>query len=392
MKRIGLFLGASPTHGGVFQYSEAVLEALSGIDHPKLSIVVRYIDPAWIPVLRGYDVDGRYIPRGSLVRLLDAVLWRIPLPVRLWRHSVAYVHSITRTLARDACDLWIFPAQDIWTYLTPAPALGAVHDLMHRYEPSFPEVSALGMYRQRERHFRRMGRWAIGILVESVTGRPQLVESYGVDLAKVFVLPYIPSRHVREGSDETVGVATLPEKFLFYPAQFWEHKNHVRLLHAVAKVRERYPDVRIVFVGSPKNGYKRVRAEVTALGLEDNVVFLGYVPDAEMPGMYRRARALVMPTFFGPTNIPPLEAFALGCPVATSRIYGIPEQVGDAALLFDPLSVDEMAATLERLWSDDDVCSTLADRGRARAATWGPEQFAERLAGILAALDGATPA
>ena len=97
------------------------------------------------------------------------------------------------------------------------------------------------------------------------------------------------------------------------------------------------------------------------LGLAENVHFLGYVPEAHMPGLYRRARALVMPTFFGPTNIPPWEAIALGCPVAVSDIDGMRDQMGDAALFFDPTSVPEMAQVMERLWRDDALCRELAN-------------------------------
>ena len=89
--------------------------------------------------------------------------------------------------------------------------------------------------------------------------------------------------------------------------------------------------------------------------------------------------ALVMPTFGGPTNIPQLEAFVLGCPVATSRIFGIPEQVGDAALLFDPADVDEIADCVKRLWQDDALCDSLIRAGHERAARWGEQQFAQRL-------------
>ena len=93
-----------------------------------------------------------------------------------------------------------------------------------------------------------------------------------------------------------------------------------------------------------------------------------------------------MPTYFGPTNIPQLEAFALGCPVATSRIYGIPAQVGDAALLFDPGSVDQIFDCLQRLWTDDALCADLAEKGRHHAANWGPEQFRDRLLQIVETL------
>jgi glycosyltransferase involved in cell wall biosynthesis len=102
-----------------------------------------------------------------------------------------------------------------------------------------------------------------------------------------------------------------------------------------------------------------------------------------MAPIYQRARALIMPTFFGPTNIPPLEAFSLGCPVAISKIYGMPEQVGNAALLFDPSSETEIAEIMYRLWTDDELCDTLARKGRVRATIWNRSTFQERFEEIL---------
>jgi glycosyltransferase involved in cell wall biosynthesis len=96
-----------------------------------------------------------------------------------------------------------------------------------------------------------------------------------------------------------------------------------------------------------------------------------------------------MPTFFGPTNIPPLEALSFGCPVAVSRIYAMPEQLGDAALYFDPNSVQEMSQVLVRLWNDDDLCNELRVRGQQRLDSWTPVHFAARLGTIIdALLDG----
>jgi len=92
---------------------------------------------------------------------------------------------------------------------------------------------------------------------------------------------------------------------------------------------------------------------------------------------------MVMPTFFGPTNIPPLEAFACGCPAAVSNVYGMPEQADGAALLFDPNSMEQMASVMERLWVDDELCRGLAIRGRQRIAQWGAPQYGEALRNIL---------
>ena len=90
-----------------------------------------------------------------------------------------------------------------------------------------------------------------------------------------------------------------------------------------------------------------------------------------------------MPTFFGPTNIPPLEAFACGCPVAVSNIYGMPEQVGDAGLLFNPRSDVEIADTIYKLWTDNDIIKNLINMGHQKNKEWGQTQFNQRLLEII---------
>ena len=90
-----------------------------------------------------------------------------------------------------------------------------------------------------------------------------------------------------------------------------------------------------------------------------------------------------MPTFSGPTNIPPLEAMKSGCPSAVSNIYAMPEQTKEAALLFDPESVDDMASAIAKLWEDDDLCRDLSERGKAVSREWTKEHFDTLVAKIL---------
>jgi len=305
-----------------------------------------------------------------------------------WRKSAARLDTNIRALIAERCDLWVCPNHDRYAFRAPAPTLGTVHDLMHRYERSFPEVSRDGEYERREFHFSETCAWAKGVLVDSEVGKRQLIESYAIPEARAFVLPYIAPRYMREppsAEDATFDERyRLPEKFFFYPAQLYRHKNHRALIEAIALMKDAHPDVRLVLVGATdRNGYDEMRALVAAKGLSERVQFVGYVPDADMPAFYRRARALVMPTFFGPTNIPPLEAFVVGCPVATSGIYGVPDQLGNAALLFDPHSVDEIHDCLIRLWTDDALCAELSERGREHSRRWGPPQFAARFREIV---------
>src|SRR4029078_5403100 len=94
---------------------------------------------------------------------------------------------------------------------------------------------------------------------------------------------------------------SLPAKYFFYPAQFYTHRNHPGLIAALARMQESYPAVRLVLVGlKERNGFAKVQQLVQENGLGDNVLFLGYVPDADMAALYRRARALGTPTLFVP--------------------------------------------------------------------------------------------
>ncbi len=107
------------------------------------------------------------------------------------------------------------------------------------------------------------------------------------------------------------------------------------------------------------------------------------MPVAELAWLYRHARALIMPTFFGPTNIPPLEAMALGCPVGVSGIYGMPEQCGSAALYFKPDDPADIASVLCRLWTDDSLCGELQQKGLARARLYSTATFNKQVRRIV---------
>jgi glycosyltransferase involved in cell wall biosynthesis len=226
---------------------------------------------------------------------------------------------------------------------------------------------------------------AKGIFVLSEIDRQQVLDAYHPPAEHMHILPHVPPRYiftteVPAGFDSRY---PLPAKFLFYPAQFWEHKNHKNILRAMALLKPELPDLKLVLAGSKKNAYESVVRLAEGLDLADDVLFLGYVPDADMPELYRRARALIFATYYGPTNIPPLEAMVTGCPMALAETTCMPDKVGDAALVFDPDSVDEMAACIKRLWTDDRLCAELAAKGKIYVGKWKQEHFNQRMLEII---------
>lgn len=384
MKKIGLYLDCTPPRGE-FQINQFVLEAISALPPERFSVIVAYSSELWPEFLKNYKLKTLHVPAGFWGRAFCLGWTLLGLPVGLWRTVCPLFYPMARAFINEKCDLWIFPSQNSKSYQIPVPALGSIHDLMHRYARSFQESSSPWEYRYRERMFANVCRWTKGVLVDSEVGRQQVAESYGMPLERLHVLPFVAPPYIRQNSTPPGFDSrySLPAKFIFYPAQFWEHKNHKRLVRAVACLKNDLPDLALVLAGSPKNAYDSVVNLVHELGLTNDVHFLDYVPDAYMPEIYRRACALVMPTFYGPTNIPPLEAFVVGCPVAASGIYAMPEQLGDAALFFNPESITDIADCIARLWTDDQLCANLVAKGRKRTSEWGQHQFNERLRTII---------
>lgn len=385
MKKIGVYLQSEPTCGGTYQYNQLIVDALLAL--PQFQVCAVYAEDHWATYLKDKAIESHFVPRNRFWEILMGVWRRLKLPVTWWRKTLGPFHPLARALAQQKYDFWIFPSQDPF-YWYPIKAIGVVHDLMHRYERQFEEVGALEEFNRREFHYQQTCDYAQAILVDSELGKTHLESAYHNAHQKGQVLPYIAARDIatRQPTSDFATKYALPKKFIFYPAQFWCHKNHIRLLQALESVRKTCSDVQLVLVGSQKNGYTQVLETIKHLKLQEHVRIFGYVEAENLPQFYRQARALVMPTFFGPTNIPPLEAFALDCPVVISGIYGMKAQLGDAALFVDPHSVDDMAAKIKQIWMDDALCKMLIDKGRVHHRNWHFDAFKQRFAQILEAI------
>ena len=388
-KRIGVFLGIKTSAGGMFQYIESILDALTLLQKQNYEIYVAYTYPVWESVLTQYSFKTQKISAGVFGIKLSDFMSMMRIPGAFSRMISSIFNPVSFQLSRLKCDLWIFPAQDSIGYQTREVAIVTIHDLMHLYEPSFPEVSSNGRRLIRDHRFSNLAAYGSAILVDSEIGKGHVMESYGTSSNKIFSLPYMPPSYIYRNvdMDSFNKRYILPDKYIFYPAQFWEHKNHKRLIEAASKIAHEAPDIALVFTGGQDKAYKDIKKYVKSIHMQDRITFAGYVSDSDIVGFYKRARAMIMPTFFGPTNIPPLEAFVCGCPVAVSNIYGMPNQVGDAALLFNPNSVNEISNVMLDLWNDDDLCVELVDKGYKKVAKLNLENFSKSLDNIISTVD-----
>ncbi len=386
MKKIGLRLSGRPDNGGSYQFWLSIIKALSALDREKYAITVFANDDSWFAISGKFGLKEYVLLEERRHFINDCAGYAY----RKWENGIArffyqYTDDCIRMIRKRHIDLCIAELVDGVGDVLGIPTMIPIFDLMHRYE-EFPEV--VEKYDEREKMYRHQCKYAQIILADSDVGKQHIIESYSdvrPQLEKhIEVLPFVPPDYIYHTlQDDGFSNTLIFDKYLFYPAQFWTHKNHENLLKAMAKLRQKGLAVNLILVGSEQNNRVNVERLIKQCNLEDNVKILGYVSNEEIVSLYRNARALIMPTFFGPTNIPQLEAFELGCPVATSNIYAIPKQVGDAALLFDPNSVDEIADCIERLWVDDDLCEELIHKGKKRSEQWNQEKFNYRVEEII---------
>ncbi len=366
--KLGIFLDCNPSWGGQYQYNLCLLEALSYLKTKNFEIVVVYTEKSWEEDLKNYSFQNIYTPSIRLSHFYGIALTLIHFPFSLWRKICRFFDPVANTLYQQKADLWIFSSYTFNSYQMPVHSIGVIHDLMHRYEKRFPELGHWMVYHWRELAFHNCCKFNTGIFVDSNLGKQQLLESYPIVPEKIHILPFIPPKYIYCRSLKTCfeELNNVPRKFIFYPAQFWEHKNHKNLVEAILQLKSEIPDIYLVLVGSRKNNYEAIRQMVKQTQLEAHVLFLGYVSNDTLVELYRGARAMIYPSFIGPTNIPPLEAMAIGCPCAVSDVYAMKEQLDDAVIYFNPNSVEEIARSIRNLWLNDDLCNALIAKGKER--------------------------
>lgn len=376
-KTIAVILNTEPEWGGEHQYAHTLMECLA--ESKDVELVAICNNRYWRNWCRQHQIRVLNVMWPFLTEKEREYHLRFPLYSRIY---IMYMTEFGRKIRQEKIDAVLCTTQGAFIPNLDIKVIEPVHDLMHRYEGRFPEIR--NDYEVRERLFASKAKYAWCILTDSKLGKRQFEESYAKYIRKrklhIVSLPFVAPKHLVECEEEYIDT---PEKYVFYPAQFWQHKNHMNLLKAIDLLVQDIPDIHLLLVGAEKNGMKNVKRYILEHGLTDHVTITGFVSDGSLAYLYRHAVGMVMPSYFGPTNIPPLEAMALGCPTAVSNKYAMPEQVGDAGLLFNPDSPEEIAGCIKQMWCDESLRQEMIRKGNRQIKKWTLESFAGRFHRII---------
>lgn len=367
--------------GGVQQWIIGLANALSDLEPPEeYMFLVTQGNEGWLePHVRG---PCRIVLRSRGDRSTQsrwtsarADIAQVPGMRRAWhglrrrKPSVPASDGLAEALGAQVLH---FPQQV--GYRTEIPTVYQPWDLQHLHHPEFftRDQSAW-----RETLYPSLCAQASVVITASDWVKHDLVAQYRVPIDHVAVLPVPPPTSAYEPptsneSLEIIARLRLPKQFAFYPAQTWAHKNHERLLDALALLKADGLVVPLVCSGHLNERHHDLLRRAEGLGVSDQVRFLGFVDPKELLAVYSQARLLVFPSLYEGWGLPIVEAFAQGLPVASSNVTSLPGLVGDAGLLFDPYDVPEIATSIRALWVDDELRGHLKERGRAvlRSLDW----------------------
>jgi glycosyltransferase involved in cell wall biosynthesis len=366
LTKLGVIALAGTDNGGTYQYTLSMLQALrhtSGFD------ITLYGDPQNKDFAElGYPIHAFAEPRARQIISLAARSLHIGLPD-------PFVSE----------DILLAPIYSLSLLHTSKPFAFTLHDLQENYYPeNFSRWTRFWRYQVYVQLLSRARR----VVCESDYVKNDIMRLFDFPAERAAVITAPPIRQFidNESAEHLQAIRQrlqLPEKFLFYPAQFWVHKNHLRLIGAFREVAAQVPDLKLVLTGKKRDEYQTVMDAIAKSGLSEKVVHLGYVAQQDLQAIYRLAVALVMPSLFESVSIPIYEAFQVGTPVAASGILAIPEQVGDAGLLFDPMSVASIRDAMLKIVDDPAQARQFGQRGRDRMLAMRPERYGAQLQKLL---------
>ena len=326
---------------------------------------------------------------------LTSPRWQGELPPGITARSLHVRSSWLRVgfdlpfvLRRGAYDL--FHAQYIAPPACPCPVVVSIHDFVWKRHPeTLPPLMRWRLQALIPGTLKRARR----VFVLSEAMRQELVEFYSYPAERIDVVP--PAVHPRFWEDIAPGVVEkvrtkygLPSEYFLYSGALQPRKNLERLFEAFAEVRgEGFPQ-RLVITGREAWMSRSLGETVRRLSLENDLVFTGYVEDADLPALIKGATGFIYVSIYEGFGIPLVEAMACGTPVLTSSVGALAEVAGDAALLCDPFDTDAIVSGLRTLLGDAEERQSLEEAGPKRARDFSHETMGQAVvAGYQRALE-----
>jgi glycosyltransferase involved in cell wall biosynthesis len=360
--KVALYLADNHPHvGGGYSFLNTIKDELSGIKDIEI-ILLSYLPQK--------ETNYRFKSISINNYSLEYKLFRIKRKIcRLLKITYAKEKEIIskifqKLFKEENIDILWIPGP--FEFDSPVPYIFTIWDIGHRVTPYFPEVSSNGEWENRERLYTKMIYKASYIITGNETGKKEILENYPMNPDKIRVV-HFPNPIKNINILNYVPAIEMEAPYIFYPAQFWSHKNHISLIEAVKYLHENNYRIHCYLTGSDKGSMGYIKNKINEYSLEKYIHVTGFVDDNTLVYLYKNAIALTFVSLLGPNNLPPIEAVSLGCPVIISNIPGHIEQMGDAALAVDATDPAAIGNAVIKLLSNAEFRDALISKGNMLA-------------------------
>ena len=384
---IAFFIGSPLETAGGYQYEYKVLDILKKY-HKDQNINLKFYGLI-------EDIKKDYIDLNLDINIIKENIFQ-----KLHRYSLSNFFfykifskikigfsSIEKHLSKEQIDLVYFLGPNLVSHgLSNIPYIFTLWDLGHLDILEFPEVSYDGQFDTREFTNTRSLKKSYKVIVDLECGKHNVIKKYNLDEKRIEVLKFLPNIKINKtGTPVRIKEKyKLKNDYIFYPANFWAHKNHMYILKAIKILREKkHIDIDVIFSGSDQGNLEYILNKAKEFKINDLIHYIGFVPNEEIPSLYKQSLSLVMPTYLGPTNIPPLEAFAYETPVCYSDMPFFREQVGESVFFMDLRDPSSLVKNILTIQNDKQIVEEKKEKGLQVLKNWNEEDFYKKLLNIF---------
>lgn len=371
-EKIAIFLDTKKNSGGAYQELAYMLEKISSRFQENLDISIISTSPTLKIESDKLNLKTYYLSMNFFERHI-AFLRNYDPTIRRLKKYFFFNNKFESLLKKLNIDLVYFTGPSQYSlYLENTDYIITIPDLSHREDLEFPEWTKSSEFQRRDEIISKSTVKAIAVITNANIIKDKISSIYSVEKKRIYVINHRPSLGVSRYKkydpklfDDLKKKYNLPEKYIFYPAMYLPHKNHKYIIDVINILNNKFNiEMSAVFCGSDKGYLNKIKQYSVETGQKQNSFFLDFVEDKYLPYLYLNSVALTMPTFSGPTNIPPWEAFMLNVPVLYSNIHNVKEVYKDAVLYIDPFQPMTMVNGLKEILSNKNTKEKLLLNGK----------------------------
>jgi glycosyltransferase involved in cell wall biosynthesis len=368
--KIGYFLGtASLEGGGIGPYAWRILENLlirsklqeieltilcsDRIEADCLSLIDKYQASAKLcSIPEKFNIINRLVSRCADLISKGYIRFNIPIQgLKQYNYWFRWFSSLD-------IDLLHVPYQVAPYYELPYPVVVTMHDVQELHYPEF--------FTPQERAWRAEYFWqalekSSAVIVSFNHIKQDLIKYFRLEERKIHICP-IPYQSIYLQQPTAEQELQMKNKysqwpdFILYPAQSWEHKNHLSLIKTLEYIENRFNiQIHLICTGKKNpNFFPVIEDYLQRSIIADRVHFMDIVPEAELYWLYKNCSMVVVPTLYEAGSFPLMEAMCLEVPVICSDVTSLPDTIGDSRFTFNPVDLDRMASLILKMLDDAD--------------------------------------